>query len=411
MSAQTAFSYIRVYAGDTNTLAVNGYPYLGKGSLFCKGDSLINWFTKAYRPDWVNEGSWQVPFYTDWYWGYVSDSVYNYYYNQMPYLLSAPNNFVIDKSIYISQLDSIIENDTLPSLVFNDTGKFLLQILMHVDFGFVSGNSKNVVSLAFQVEDCPPKAGFLVNNKTLCQKECVVFTENSEKFPSSFKWYFEGGNPSYFEGKKPPPVCYDNPGTYDVSLVVKNSAGEDSLYQANYITVNEGPQFFANQQQIINAEFGEELSLQACGIGSEYEWISTFDLSCINCTEIDLMAIEKKQDYVCIVSETNCLDTCSYSVLINNPETNIFIPNVFTPNNDGVNDVLEIFGTNIDLIEFKIFNRWGEKIYESSDINSVWDGTYLGKQQPVGVYAYYVLYKSKNNKQEKIKKGSISLLR
>jgi gliding motility-associated-like protein len=88
----------------------------------------------------------------------------------------------------------------------------------------------------------------------------------------------------------------------------------------------------------------------------------------------------------------------------------IFVPNVFTPNNDGKNDVLFVYGNYISTIQFNIFDQWGELIFSTKSITTGWDGIYKGKQQPVGVYVYtlkvLMLDGSVINK-----KGSVNLIR
>ncbi|MFN4147248.1 MAG: PKD domain-containing protein [Runella sp.] len=76
-------------------------------------------------------------------------------------------------------------------------------------------------------------------------------------------------------------------------------------------------------------------------------------------------------------------------------EPRIFIPDAFSPNGDGNNDLLEIFGDHLTDFEIKIFNRWGEVIYHSTDINQKWDGTYRGASYPPMSYPYVVSFKSK----------------
>jgi gliding motility-associated-like protein len=66
----------------------------------------------------------------------------------------------------------------------------------------------------------------------------------------------------------------------------------------------------------------------------------------------------------------------------------IFIPNSFTPNGDGLNDMLKVYGYKIREMQMVIFNQWGEKLFETRDQSRGWDGTYKGKQQPSGVYMY-----------------------
>ena len=90
----------------------------------------------------------------------------------------------------------------------------------------------------------------------------------------------------------------------------------------------------------------------------------------------------------------------------------INIPNAFTPNADGKNDVFKI-ETIKEIIDFKliIYNRWGELIYESTDINKGWDGTYKGKTVPQGVYVYILTGIIKDTGEQIKRTGSVTLLR
>jgi gliding motility-associated-like protein len=67
---------------------------------------------------------------------------------------------------------------------------------------------------------------------------------------------------------------------------------------------------------------------------------------------------------------------------------NVFIPNAFSPNGDGLNDQLCFRGDWIVSFHIAIFSRWGEKVYESNDINECWDGTFKGRKCQSGVYMY-----------------------
>lgn len=77
----------------------------------------------------------------------------------------------------------------------------------------------------------------------------------------------------------------------------------------------------------------------------------------------------------------------------------IFIPNAFTPNNDGLNDEYKIAGKNIDKFEMSIYNSWGELVYHTNNTSNGWDGTYKGKEAQIGVYTVVLTIKTNNNKQ------------
>ena len=88
----------------------------------------------------------------------------------------------------------------------------------------------------------------------------------------------------------------------------------------------------------------------------------------------------------------------------------IFIPNIFSPNNDGNNDVLYVRSHNIKTMDFCIYNRWGEKVFESKDINKGWDGRYNGGACNEGVFVWYLNATLKNDKAI-VKKGNVTLMR
>lgn len=89
----------------------------------------------------------------------------------------------------------------------------------------------------------------------------------------------------------------------------------------------------------------------------------------------------------------------------------LYIPNAFTPNNDGINDNFSIMGDGIDELEVHIFNRFGEIIFTSNSLDSKWDGTYQSLPVPNGVYVYKVkaINKIKNKWVEK--DGHVTVMR
>lgn len=89
----------------------------------------------------------------------------------------------------------------------------------------------------------------------------------------------------------------------------------------------------------------------------------------------------------------------------------IYVPNSFTPNNDGINDYVKVFSEDtLDVYDFKIFNSWGELIWESRDINDKWDG---GDEYyaPSNNYSYTLRYRIKGYNFIRTRKGFITILR
>lgn len=102
-----------------------------------------------------------------------------------------------------------------------------------------------------------------------------------------------------------------------------------------------------------------------------------------------------------------CLSKDSVAVSTN---CDIFIPTAFSPNNDGVNDEFNMINKNIKSYTLKIFNRWGELIFETSDMNKSWNGTYKGEPCQVDNYIYVVSGIRFNNETFNLK-GTLSLFR
>ena len=104
-----------------------------------------------------------------------------------------------------------------------------------------------------------------------------------------------------------------------------------------------------------------------------------------------------------------CQDTICDSLYIKFVDL-IGVPNAFSPNGDGINDVVFVEGKGIISMEFRIFNRWGQQVYYTTDRTKGWDGTYRGEAQPMEVYTY-MLNATLINKDDIKLKGNITLLR
>jgi gliding motility-associated-like protein len=90
--------------------------------------------------------------------------------------------------------------------------------------------------------------------------------------------------------------------------------------------------------------------------------------------------------------------------------TAVDVPNAFTPNGDGANDVLYVRGVGVEELEFKVYNRWGQLVFETTDIRQGWDGTFKGKEQEMESYGYTLMVTFIDGSKIK-KQGNITLLR
>ena len=116
---------------------------------------------------------------------------------------------------------------------------------------------------------------------------------------------------------------------------------------------------------------------------------------------------------ICLIAytATNCPDTACQTVeVIEEVESVIGIPTAFSPNNDTHNDVLYVRGSGIQSFTLVIYNRYGEKVFETNDLSSGWDGTYKGQPENTGVFAYYLEYEYVNGDKSSLK-GNITLVK
>lgn len=143
-----------------------------------------------------------------------------------------------------------------------------------------------------------------------------------------------------------------------------------------------------------------------------YSWSPTTNLSCTDCSN-PIASPTKNTNYcVTVTNLNNCSSTKCVSITVNIDCGELFVPNSFSPNGDKLNDSLEV-KLNPGCVEeytFIIFDRWGEKIFESNSINSSWDGKKNGKDLDNAVFVYYLKMKLIDSTTVE-KKGNVSIIR
>ncbi len=108
-------------------------------------------------------------------------------------------------------------------------------------------------------------------------------------------------------------------------------------------------------------------------------------------------------------NQDGCIDTSFIDIIVI-PETNIYIPNAFTPDGDGINDWFNVEVSNVAKYEFRIHNRWGQEVFYSDSPDVHWDGNVNGTQAPTGVYVYSLRLKDQQGEWH-YRTGSLTLLR
>ena len=153
----------------------------------------------------------------------------------------------------------------------------------------------------------------------------------------------------------------------------------------------------------------DSTQLSASG-GSVYSWFPTTGLSDPNSPSPWASPTYTTVYYLTITSPDGCLAYDTVTVFVSN-EPLVVIPSAFTPNGDGHNDFLKVIRHGVfELTVMKIYNRWGEVVFESHNLSSEWDGNFNGEPCEMGVYTYYMEGVGYNNLQIK-RQGNVTLMR
>lgn len=167
----------------------------------------------------------------------------------------------------------------------------------------------------------------------------------------------------------------------------------------------------ANAGADVIIESGNNTILNGAGGGS-YTWTPNTTLSCANCTN-PVASPTVTTNYILLVTNSNgCTSTDTVTVFVSEEcnEVSFFLPTAFSPNNDTQNDILFLRATCIVELNWYIYNRWGEKVFETNDPKAGWDGTWHGQACDAGVFVYYI-YVTTFNGNTITRSGNITLVK
>jgi gliding motility-associated-like protein len=112
--------------------------------------------------------------------------------------------------------------------------------------------------------------------------------------------------------------------------------------------------------------------------------------------------------HVTVTDANGC--TAEGVVTIVTNASDIWVPNVFSPNSDGINDFFAAFGLNLSSLHMRIYDRWGELVYETNSLKRGWDGKYKGEDAAMGVYVYTIEAGFLDGSSKALK-GNLTLMR
>ncbi len=154
---------------------------------------------------------------------------------------------------------------------------------------------------------------------------------------------------------------------------------------------------------------GGSTVLTATG-GVFFNWSPTTGLSCSTCGTTTATPAQTTTYIVTAIDANGCFGSDTVTVYVNKACGTVFVPTAFSPNDDGQNDLFCVYGDCIVSMSFQLFNRWGEKVFETTDPSICWDGKYKGKPSNPGVF-YYHFSAITSDGETVIQKGNVSLVK
>ena len=193
-------------------------------------------------------------------------------------------------------------------------------------------------------------------------------------------------------------------------IIVSDSAGCSETLN---FEINQPDSIYIDVPTTDTIYFGESLQIiseyYSNSSSPEFIWEPEDFIDCNNCPDPSLSPINSTKYIVTLVDNGVCYATDTISVIVI-PDKKLFIPNAFTPNNDGLNDEFYVYTMGIKDFFIQIFDKWGNQVFESRDINDGWNGESKGQKLSVDTYLYAVsvIYLDGEIIQEK---GVINLIR
>ena len=220
-----------------------------------------------------------------------------------------------------------------------------------------------------------------------CQNQPVGFNNTSNVAGAgNISWYWNFGD-NTSSNSFSPSHTYKQAGNYIVSLVARSNecpALSDTIKKS--ITVKEtnpGVRYLT-----VRTMKGKPYQLSARSIGSSYLWQPSADLDLPNSRTPVITPSSEREYQIKITSSDGCITTDTLLVQVLN-KTEVFVPKAFTPNRNGVNDLLRPILVNIPLINyFRVYNRWGQLIFETKTPGDGWNGLFKGAMQPTETYTW-----------------------
>ncbi|MGB3006471.1 MAG: PKD domain-containing protein [Chitinophagaceae bacterium] len=273
---------------------------------------------------------------------------------------------------------------TSPTHIYNSIGPFNVNLQVTSGVGCF-----NEITIPLNTVHPQPLAAFIIDNTEVCVGSSFKFTDNTnpmDGFTNQWNWTMGDG---YLKTLSVFNYIYGSPGTYNISLYTFNNHGCRSTTAYDTVIVHPYPVVDAGPDRMVLESGQIVLEPTVSGNDLFYLWTPNMYFSGSNTIlKPTVNGVDDIRYLLTVTARGNCSDTSSVFIKVLKYPS---IPNIFSPNGDGVNDkwIIQYLETYPDNT-VEIFNRYGQRIFSSVGYGTPWDGTINGKPVPIGTYYYIV---------------------
>lgn len=299
-------------------------------------------------------------------------------------------------------------NDLQPTFTFSQIGDYQIKFRNTNAWGCADSSIRT-----FTVHE-PVVAAFRADTNRICIPGRVQFYNESENIAFA-QWNF---GDSAISTQPSPSHVFDTQGVFDITMIAVSPDGcRDTLFMNNFVETYEPPvaafSFTPEETSIYNPEI-EFINQSEDGYTYNWDFGDGFG-SILENPKHSFVNPSNWPVTLTAISFFGCKSSITHKVTINNT-FDIYIPNAFTPDGDGLNDVFkpEFQGINfVTEYDFQVFNRWGDEIFHTKDPRMAWVGNVHDgdKYTQAEVFNFKVRVKFDQNAQEKILQGTVTMMR
>ena len=201
----------------------------------------------------------------------------------------------------------------------------------------------------------------------------------------------------------------------DYTSILSTQYGCDSTIYTHLVRYNESHIISISGQDLIHLGYSTPLVLFSNFTPDSIQWIPSFSLDCDSCAQVNATPFDNTLYTAWVYDDNGCLLQDSFQVSVFKPDE-VYIPNAFSPNGDGRNDLFEVY-TDKDvnrILRFQVFDRWGNLIFDQKTdgvgFRNGWNGYYKDKRMDSDVFAYQIVVEFLDGRT-KLFAGDVTLIR